>query len=96
MIYHQVWFKMKDGATDADKEQLISGLKSMIPVIPEIVELAAGVDFSTRSRGYEVGLSVTCKSREDLDIYAKHPEHLKFIAEHKHLWQDVQALDFEA
>lgn len=95
MIYHLVWFKMKDGATDADKAQLKAGLLAMIPVVPEIVELAAGEDFSTRSRGFEMGLCVKCKTRADLDVYATHPEHLKFIAEHKHLWQDVQALDFE-
>jgi hypothetical protein len=95
MIYHLVWFKMKDGATDADKEALAAGLRAMIPGIPEIVELTVGNDFSGRSRGFEVGLYVKTKTREDLDVYAKHPVHLDFIERHKHLWQDVQALDFE-
>ena len=96
MIYHSVWFKMKEGSSEADRVQLQSGLRALIPVIPEIVELAAGDDFSTRSRGYEVGLLVKCLTKADLDVYAVHPEHLKFIASHKHLWQDVLALDFEA
>lgn len=87
---------MKDGATAQDREQLAQGLRAMVPKIPQIVELAAGDDFSGRSRGFEVGLLVTCQTREDLDIYAVHPDHLAFIAAHKHLWQDVQALDFEA
>lgn len=96
MIYHFVWFKMKEGASQEDKEQLAKGLKGMIRLIPEIVELKVGEDFSGRSRGFEMGLLVTCKTRADLDTYAVHPDHLAFIAAHKHLWQDVQALDFEA
>lgn len=87
---------MKDGASSEDKEQLAAGLRALVPLIPHIVELKVGEDFSTRSRGFEMGLLVTCKTRADLDVYAVHPDHLAFIAAHKHLWQDVQALDFEA
>ena len=96
MIYHLVWFKMKDGSSAEDKEQLASGLLAMVPPIPQIVELKVGEDFSTRSRGFEMGLLVTFKNKTDLDTYAVHPDHLAFIAAHKHLWQDVQVLDFEA
>lgn len=95
MIHHLVWFKMQDGSTPQQEEQLQQGLKSLTAAIPEIVALATGTDFSGRSRGYQVGLAVQMHTRADLDVYATHPVHLDFIASHKHLWQDVLALDFE-
>ena len=96
MIYHTVWFKMRPSATDADREQVESGLNALPALIPAIIELRTGPDFSGRSRGYELGLVVTFRSREDGQIYDKHPDHQTFIAENKHLWSEVMALDFEA
>jgi hypothetical protein len=96
MVHHLVWFKLKDGITDAEKTQLRAGLEGMISQIPQIIELSCGEDFSGRSRGYAWGLYVKFASREDGQIYDKHPVHQEFIANHKHLWTDVQALDFEA
>ena len=96
MIYHNVWFKLKNEGNQADREQIENGLKAMIPLIPGIVELKVGPDFSGRSKGFEVGLLVTFVTREDGDIYQDHPDHQKFIADNKHLWSEVMALDFEA
>ena len=95
MIYHLVWFKLKEGISDEEKAQLKAALEGMIPEIPEILELACGEDFSGRSRGYEWGLAVRFASREAGQIYDKHPKHQAFIQSCKHLWTDVQALDFE-
>ncbi len=95
MIYHNVWFKLKNEGNDADRQQIESGLKAMIPLIPEIVEMHTGPDFSGRSKGFGLGLLVTFKTREDGQIYDKHPDHQAFIAANKHLWSEVMALDFE-
>lgn len=96
MIYHLVWFKLKEGITPDEKAQLKSELEAMVPQIPEIIELHCGEDFSGRSRGFEWGLYVKFQTREDGQIYDKHPVHQAFIAKCKSLWSDVQALDFEA
>ena len=95
MIHHLVWFKLKENITSKEKIQLKNGLEGMIPLIPQIIEMACGEDFSGRSRGFAWGLSVQFQSREDGEIYDKHPAHQAFIQKHKHLWTDVQALDFE-
>ncbi|RYX81464.1 Dabb family protein [bacterium] len=96
MIYHMVWFKLRDDVSSEDKEFLKSQLEGMIPLIPEIVELHCGEDFSGRSRGFQWGLLVKFNTREDGQIYDKHPDHQAFIGRCKHLWLEVQALDFEA
>lgn len=95
MVHHLVWFKLKNDITSDEKAQLRAGLEGMISQIPQIIELKCGEDFSGRSRGFEWGLYVRFASREDGQIYDKHPEHQAFIARCKHLWTDVQALDFE-
>ena len=96
MIYHNVWFKLVNEGSHADREQVENGLKALPALIPEIVELSCGPDFSGRSRGFELGLLVTFETREDGQIYDKHPDHQAFIAANKHLWSEVMALDFEA
>lgn len=96
MVEHTVWFKMADGTGAKERAQLMEGLRALKEQISEIEYLACGEDFSGRSRGYEVGLVVRFKDRAGLEIYGPHPLHKVFIDGHKHLWSEVQALDFEA
>lgn len=96
MIHHLVWFKLKEDISDEEKVELKANLLEMKPQISQIIEMACGEDFSGRSRGFEFGLAVQFASREDGQIYDKHPAHQQFIAKSKHLWRDVMALDFEA
>ncbi len=96
MIYHTVWFKLKNSGNAAEREQIEAGLNALPAQIPAIVELHCGPDFSGRSRGFELGLVVLFQSREDGEVYDKHPDHQEFIAQNKHLWSEVMALDFEA
>ena len=95
MIHHLVWFKLREDISDSEIEQLTANLLEMPAKIPQIIEMACGRDFSGRSRGFEFGLSVKFETREDGQIYDKHPDHQAFIAKSKHFWTDVQALDFE-
>jgi hypothetical protein len=96
MIEHLVWFKLKENVKDEDTQAMLTALRALPNQIEGIEHLACGLDFSTRSRGFQVGLSVRFATREDLEIYATHPIHLEFIAAYKPLWEDVMALDFEA
>ena len=43
--------------------------------IPEIVTLETGRDVLHSARSYDMALIVTFRSREDLQIYDRHPEH---------------------
>ncbi len=95
MIHHLVWFKLSDDIQDSDVEQLKTNLLEMPAQIPQIVSLSCGRDFSGRARGFEFGLSVQFHTREDGQLYDKHPAHQEFIAKSKHFWRDVMALDFE-
>ncbi len=95
MVEHMVWFKLKETATEQDKVAMIAGANALAGKIDGVVSVASGRDFSGRSRGYEIGLSVRFTTREALELYGPHPEHQKFVQTFKPLWEDVTALDFE-
>jgi len=95
MIEHTVWFKMAEGTGSQERAQLMAGLRALKSQISEIEHLACGEDFGGRSRGFEVGLVVRFQDRAGLEVYGPHPQHKAFIEGHKHLWSEVQALDFE-
>lgn len=94
-VEHLVWFKMKDDVSQDEKDAMFAALRALPQTIEGIEHLAVGEDFSARSRGFGVGLVVRFSSRQSLKVYEPHPDHLAFIAAFKHLWDDVQALDFE-
>ncbi len=94
MVEHLVSFKLKEGITSEEKQELMKGLRALPAQIPEIQHLACGEDFSGRSRGFGIGLVVRFENRAGLDIYQPHPAHLAFIEANKTKWTDVMALDF--
>ncbi len=61
-------------------------LHSMEAVIPQIRFMQTGADFLHSGRSYDMALIVELDSREDLEIYDKHPYHAevrKYIHEHR-------------
>ena len=95
MIVHLVWFKLREGWTPEDAAKLKEGLLALREQIEGIPYASAGLDISGRSRGFEFGYVARFATREAFEAYGPHPAHLQFVADYKHLWQDVQALDYE-
>lgn len=95
MIEHQVWFKLRDGWTKEDAATLKDALLALRQKIEGIDYAAAGLDISGRSRGFEFGYIARFTTREAYEAYGPHPAHTEFVNQYKHLWQDVQALDYE-
>lgn len=85
MIKHIVMWRLKENHNGESKEKIISKVKSILEdltaKINEIVELEVGINFNPSEAAYDVVLYSTFNSREDLDIYQKHPDHLK-VAEY--------------
>jgi hypothetical protein len=96
MIEHLVWFKLKDGVTDEQKNAMLQTLRALKNQIDGIEHLACGEDFSGRSKGFQIGLIVRFSSREALELYGPHPAHKAFGDNFRELWDEVMALDFEA
>ncbi len=95
MVEHLVWFKLKEGVTDAEKQAMMAALRALRGPIEGIKHIACGEDFGGRSKGFQLGLVVRFSSRQALEIYQPHPVHQEFVEGFRHLWDEVMALDFE-
>ena len=77
-------------------KKIVDALHALRGVVPSIVDLTAGTNFSARSKGYDLGLVVRFKDPKGLEDYAIHPAHQKFVNELvKPLTSDVLAVDYE-
>jgi len=84
MIKHIVMWKLKDFAEGADKVQnarrMKIDLEALKATIPQIKHIEVGVNYISSDAAYDVALYSEFESEKDLELYQKHPEHLR-IAE---------------
>lgn len=88
MIKHIVMWKVKESYGGLDKNELGLKLKKMLKdltgKISQIKELEVGINFNTSEAACDVVLYSSFDSKEDLQIYQKHPEHVRvgeFVSE---------------
>lgn len=97
MLQHNVYFYLNDSITDAEKIEFEKGLQKLLS-IKEIYKSEVGVTGATKARevtdhDFEYSLFIWFKSMEDYEVYADHPDHMKFIETYKHLWDQVKVYD---
>ncbi len=79
MIDHLVFLAVREDASAEDIEDLISSIRRLKDTVPGVVDLTVGENFSERSGGYTHGIFVRFESREGLQGYMKHPDHLAVV-----------------
>ncbi|MCT2536735.1 Dabb family protein [Aquibacillus koreensis] len=96
MIEHIVLIKHSSTTTEDQKQELIRRTLALKEVIPGIVDIQQGVNFSSRSQGYEIGLTVRFKDRDSLEYYGSHPAHQEIVSYLKGIGvEDRIVVDFE-
>ena len=94
MIVHIVMFKFKD----EDKIQNIAKVKEALLELPSKIEelksLEVGVDFNQSERAFDLSLYSTFDSKEALQTYAVHEEHLKVVALIKEVTLESKVVDY--
>lgn len=94
-LVHVVCLKLKDGAAPEQVKKLEQDFRALKAQIPQIVSYAGGANFNLeRSKGLNHCSVLTFKSKEDLEVYAKHAAHVALVASMKDLVVDVCVLDF--
>jgi len=78
MIEHIVLIKVKP-EFEPKIDEICSALNCLKAKIPEIIEISAGRNVSSRHQGYQIGLRSLFKSIEDLETYSKHPAHVELV-----------------
>ncbi len=79
MIDHLVFLAAREDASPEDIEDLISSIRGLKDTVPSVVDLSVGENFSERSGGYTHGIFVRFESREGLQEYMRHPDHLAVV-----------------
>jgi hypothetical protein len=75
MIEHIVLLKFVPETTHEQKDELIRRTILLKNVIPGIMDIQQGNNFSNRSQGYDMGLTVRFEDRISLERYGPHPSH---------------------
>jgi hypothetical protein len=92
MIKHIVIFKVNDKNKIEEAKQQILSLKNKIP---EIVDIEVFSDIGYDENASDFGLITTFENIDDLDIYAKHPDHLEVIKFIKTIATERRAIDYK-
>jgi antibiotic biosynthesis monooxygenase (ABM) superfamily enzyme len=79
VIDHLVFLAANEDASSEELEDLISSIRNLKRTVPGVVDLSAGGNFSPRSGGYTHGVFVRFETREDLQGYMQHPDHLAVV-----------------
>ncbi|BCJ86828.1 Dabb family protein [Effusibacillus dendaii] len=95
MVEHLVLFKFSETTTNEQKDAIIAQARQLKEAIPGIVDLKCGRNFSDRSKGFEVGLSVRFENRQALEAYGPHPKHQELVAKLREIgMQETIVVDF--
>lgn len=94
---HLVLFKLKPGISRTDSRVVegINSMKELKSKIKEIKVLECGPNFSERPIAVDIGLYTLFASKEDLEIYLKHPAHQELVKNWKELadWTIADFMD---
>jgi len=86
-LHHLVLFKLKAGVEKKDSRFLeaIKALNSLAAAIPQVLDLRAGENFSTRPVAVDYGLMVVLENESNLQAYLNHPAHLAAVR----AWKEI-------
>ncbi|MCD4793295.1 MAG: Dabb family protein [Bacteroidales bacterium] len=98
MIKHIVFIRLK--AADDEKlknlNQIKEALDNLPSQIPEIKSFETGINISDSSSASDFALIGEFNSKEDLETYKSHPEHLKVLDIISSLKGRTAVVDYEA
>ncbi|MGM5631153.1 Dabb family protein [Apibacter raozihei] len=96
MIQHIVMWKLKEADKKENAQRIKKDLEALKDVISELefIQVSFNMDIASQNN-FDVILNSQFKSFEDLDIYAKHPEHVKVVEFIKSVVEQRVAIDYE-
>lgn len=94
MIVHIVMFKFSDENRSANIAEVTKRLNALAELIPELKKMEVGLNFTISDRAFDLSLYSTFDTKEDLAIYAIHPEHLKVVELIKSVTLESKVVDY--
>jgi len=94
MIVHIVVFKFNQQDIEANILKVTQELNNLLEKIDVLKSMEVGVNFTDSDRAYDLSLYSTFETKEDLQAYAIHPEHLKVVALIKNVTSESKVVDY--
>ena len=79
MIVHIVMFQFKVENKKANMIQAKQMLENLMGAVPSLKSIDVGMNFAEEERAMDLSIITAFESKEDLDAYAVHPEHVKVV-----------------
>ena len=95
MIVHIVMFKFKEENKKANIIQARQMLENLMGAVPSLKSIDVGVNFAEEERAMDLSIITSFESKESLDAYAVHPEHLKVVDFIKTVVEYSKVVDYE-
>jgi hypothetical protein len=87
-------FKFHDENKSENIKEVTKRLNALVELIPSLKSMEVGVNFTLSERAFDLSLYSTFESKEDLDAYAVHPEHLKVVELIKSVTLESKVVDY--
>jgi hypothetical protein len=96
LVEHIVLFKWKAEATPEQIHAVLDGLSGLKELLPEILDLTIGENFTERSQGFTHGLVVRFADKSGLESYGPSDAH-QYVVKNliAPIRADTIALDYE-
>lgn len=95
MICHIVMFKFRENTSKENMASAKCQIQALADYIPQIISMEVGINFAKEARAMDMSLICKLSTKEDLAIYANHPEHLKVIEYIKTIAEYSKVVDYE-
>jgi len=79
MVVHIMTFKFKEENEKANIIQVKQMLENLMGAVPTLRSIDVGLNFAKEERAMDLSIITTFESKQGLDAYAIHPEHLKVV-----------------
>ncbi len=96
MIIHVVMFKFKEEISQEYIDEAREQIEMLADLVPRLQNIKVGMNIADEDRAMDMVLISNFENRDDLELYANHPEHKKVIEFIKEITEYTKVVDFEA
>jgi len=94
MIVHIVMFKFKDENKSSNIEEVTLRLNALVGLIPTLKSMEVGLNFTDSDRAFDISIYSTFDTKNNLQAYAVHEEHLKVVELIKSVTLESKVVDY--
>jgi len=94
MVVHIVFLKFEEENKQQNILKVKKLLESLLNKVSQLKSLEVGINFDEACRAMDLSLYTTFDSKEDLETYAVHKEHLKVLSVIKEVTQYSKVVDY--